>query len=470
MFSKQNACNTFFIIAIFLLSGCHYQSKHSAVGLVNAAEISQDTDSETNTQNLVLETLQPQQEFYKMTMNSAPFLPKNQKSRQIACDIQSQAEGYLSAQEVNYAQKGWEQRISHDPVYFSLPRQAGRILLIDFAQKQHVNKEDEQAVDSELAYRYLSNDNTHHDLYEPWSSSKIFAFSAAIASLREQNLGAQATIGDTYVADMITGINSYEDFGTSSGESNALATFFANIAGRDYLSSLFYDEWLNLSQEGIFFRGAYGPVAFVPSSYVWKDLNSEKSIEIQPYLDAAQDPGYLAYRCDNCGLTGNKPMTTLAQAEWLKRLAAHDRETATRHPNLTSDDISTLFYGTGHSYDDDRFAGMTLGISTMLQHAIVNAITKKDVSDPKRVLDELTNGEWRVFQKIGWGPSETRSTTENVVLAHVCLPHFQGGREFTVAAQVSVPEAKEENLPLAGKKMQALLQMSLAEYFHEPKQ
>jgi hypothetical protein len=54
-----------------------------------------------------------------------------------------------------------------------------------------------------------------------------------------------------------------------------------------------------------------------------------------------------------------------------------------------------------------------------------------------------------------------------VVLAHVCLPHFQGGREFTLAAQVAVPEANENKLSLAGKKMQALLQTSLSQYFNE---
>ncbi|WP_371193722.1 hypothetical protein [Glaciecola sp. SC05] len=403
----------------------------------------------------------PTQEFYNVVMKAAPFMPADMSEKHISCGniltLNAQSDKYLTSLEANYSDYGWEGRIAHQPTFFKASSTEGRILVIDIAQKGDA-----------LAYRYLSNDNTYNELYEPWSSSKIFAFTGAIATLRKQDLGAQAKIGDTYVADMLTGINSYENFGTASGESNALATFFANIAGREYLTGLFYDNWLKLSTPNIYFRGAYGPEAFQPSSYQWQMLDNSRSKLITPFKAATDDPGYLSYRCENCGLNGNKPMTTLSQAEWLKRLAAHDRDAITRHPNLNQDDVSTLFYGSGHSYPDGRFAGMTLGISNMLQHAIANAINGKNVSDPKAFLDNLTDGKWRVFQKIGWGPSETRSTTENVVLAHVCLPHFQGGREFTVAAQVAVPEAKEENLSQTGEKMQALLQASLTQYFNEP--
>lgn len=404
--------------------------------------------------------IDPSSAFYETVMSIAPFMPADNSSIAIGCDILKSvdvsSDEYKTSLQADYANYDWERRIAHQPKFFNSSANDGRILMIDFAEKGDA-----------LAYRYLSNDNSHQQRYEPWSSSKIFAFTAAIATLRKQGLGAQAKVGDTYVADMLTSINSYETFGSAPGDSNALATFFANVAGRDYLSALFYDEWLKMSTPHIYFRGAYGPVAFEPSNYEWQMLDENRSAIINPYLLASDDPGYLPYRCEDCGLTGNKPMTTLAQAEWLKRLALHSRDPLTQHPYITQDDISTLFYGSGHSYQDKRFAGMTLGISLMLQRAIVNAITGTEVADPKKVLDELTNGKWRVFQKIGWGPSETRTTTENVVLAHVCLPNFQGGREFTVAAQVSVPEDSENNLPLAGIKMQRLLQRSLRQYFND---
>lgn len=257
---------------------------------------------------------------------------------------------------------------------------------------------------------------------------------------------------------MITSINTYAAFGTSIDNSNALATLFANIAGRDNLSALFYDDWLKLSTPNIFFRGAYGPSAYNPNSYEWQMLDGIKRAELRPYLNAADDPGYVNYRCESCGLTGNKPMTTLAQAEFLKRLASHERDPLTQHSALEAADVKTLFYGDGNSLDNKRFAGMRAGISVMLQHAIANSIqaykgTSTSTSkSPKVILDEASKGEWRVFQKIGWGPSKTRGTTEVVVLAHVCVPYYQGGREFTVSAQVSVPNADESLLPAAGKK------------------
>lgn len=444
---------------VLMLSGCSHVNN-------NVKSTSTDSVTPLNQAEGVISTaeneerINPKLEFYQSVMIPIPFLPDDMSTRSIGCgaliktDLESN--DYRSSAQADYANYGWEQRIAHQPEYFDSSSEDGKILLIDFAQKGQ-----------DLAYRYLSNDNSHNQIYEPWSSSKIFAFTGAIATLRKQGLGAQAKIGETYVADMITSINSYNNFGTASGESNALATFFANIAGRDYLTSLFYDGWLKISNSHVYFRGAYGPVAFEPTNYQWQMLNNSKRTVIAPYLAAADDPGYRPYRCDECGLTGNKPMTTLSQAECLKRLALHTRDPQTQHPDITQDDVATLFYGVGHSYQDKRFAGMSLGISTMLQHAIVNAIIGKNVNDPKAVLDKLTDGKWRIFNKIGWGPSETRSTTENVLLAHVCLPHFQGGREFTVAAQVSVPEAKEENLSLAGRKMQALLQTSLGQFFHE---
>ncbi|WP_395340469.1 hypothetical protein PN836_016920 [Ningiella sp. W23] len=411
-----------------------------------------------------MEAASREKEFYETVMNAAPYLPSNLVSKTINCQLQAKNnERYLSSRESKSTEDGWESRISHSPEFFDIPASEGRILLIDFAQAEQNDRQN--ADTSTLKYRYLSNDNSHNDLYEPWSSSKIFAFTGALAKMRQQGLGAQAKVGETFVADMITGINSYEAFGTASGESNALATFFANLAGRDYLSALFYDEWLKLSDSKSYFRGAYGPVAFEPSSYIWQMLDEDKSTSISPFLNAADDPGYLPYRCESCGLTGNKPMTTLAQAEWLKRLATHDRDPSTAHPMLTTQDLSTLFYGSGNSYSDKRVGGMMLGISTMLHYALAEAISGESVKNPKNVLDKVSDGQWRVFQKIGWGPSETRSTTENVVLAHVCLPQFQGGREFTIAAQVAVDEAREENLPLAGQKMQVLLTKSLRKLF-----
>jgi hypothetical protein len=408
----------------------------------------------------------PSEQFFELTMNSAPFLPLDQSSTSISCSVAAQSgDTHTTSMQANYTQYDWESRVAHDWSFFQSTAQQGRILLIDIKQQ-----------DGQAAYRYLANNETHEQVYEPWSSSKIFAFTGAIAQLRYQyrdtmgtqsNL-AQGIIGEHHIADMITSINSYDPFSKADGNSNALATFFANLATRDYLSDLFYDQWLKLSAPNIYFRGAYGPTAFEPLSYTWNSPDLGISIPFEMNNIASDDTGYLPYRCENCGLTGNKPMTTLAQAEWLKRLAMHNEDPDTAHPYLKFADIETLFYGIGHSQQPEKFAGMTLGISTMLQQAIAKHLSNNNQTMTpqiaKTTLDKATKGQWRVFQKIGWGPSETRSTAENVVLAYVCLPHYQGGKSFVVAAQVAVPEAKDENVALAGEKMQALLDNSIAQY------
>jgi hypothetical protein len=419
--------------------------------------------------------------FFEQTMNPKPFLPKDTQPRKISCDLpEVNASTHLTSQEANYADYGWEQRVAHDWSFFDVPSNTsntsdtsnmGRILLIDIKQK-----------DGLPAYRYLAN-STHTQRYEPWSSSKIFAYTGAMAQLRisAKNMNAdnpikvsEGLIGEHHIADMITSINSYDPFGKADGNSNALATFFANLATRQYLTGLFYDEWLKLSTPNISFSGAYGPTAFSPSEFTWRANSSSKNqnndvIQTMPINMnniASEDPGYLPYRCDNCGLTGNKPMTTLAQAEWLKRLAMHSDDSSTAHPELTQGDVDTLFYGTGNSESNEQMAGMTLGISTMLQQAIAKTLDAQHASptSSKAILDKATNGKWRVFQKIGWGPSETRSTSENVVLAYVCLPEYKGGRAFVVAAQAAVADAKDENVALAGLKMQALLDNAIAKY------
>ena len=109
-------------------------------------------------------------------------------------------------------------------------------------------------------------------------------------------------------------------------------------------------------------------------------------------------------------------MTALAQAEWLKRLATHDRVLETRHPGLMHEDIQTLFYGA------DGKGGMMAGISQMLHNALAAAIEPNSNDLPVDILNRNTPGQWRVFHNIVWGPSETRGAGENVVLSRVCLP------------------------------------------------
>ncbi|WP_438862460.1 hypothetical protein [Neptunicella sp.] len=401
------------------------------------------------------EAEQSVKQFYQQVMNAEALMPADLSDAFISCpvthinNIDRQAQYKTSAQ-VDYQQTGWEQRISADWQYFSPNQQQGKVLVIDFGMTE-----------KGLGYRYLANDNSQDQLYEPWSSSKIMAFTAAVGKAREQGVGAMSKAGETPLADLITSINSYAPFGQADGNSNGIATYFLNVAGRDRATALLHDDWLKLANPAIRFRGAYEVELFKPSVPVWQSLESANTANMPELFNNSDDPGYQSYRCDECGLTGNKPMTTLAQAEWLKRLASYERDAATRQPGLTAKDVEVLFYGTGHTDKNHQVGGMMQGISSMLQHALADAIAGKAVADPKTVLDNATNGQWRVWQKIGWGPSETRGMGENVVLAHVCLPGFQGGREFTVAAQAAYPGEDDSAVSHAGMKIQSILNSAM---------
>ncbi|WP_240612813.1 hypothetical protein [Alteromonas flava] len=382
--------------------------------------------------------------FYQNSMNVPPLIAANTNINVNSCNPREPANShaYLSSAEVNYNQPSWTQRVAANREWFSNTNNLGRLLVIDYATKD----------ESTLAFRYLSN-GREHELYEPWSSSKIFAYTGAVAKLREQGIGATGSIGNVSIADLITSINSYEPTGNAPGDSNAIATFFANIAGRNFLTELFHERWLLLENPAIQFRGAYGSHAFIPPKEQWRYGNN--AVSLAPYLNATEDPGYQTYRCEDCGLTGNKAMSALAQAEWLKRLATHARVSTTRHPRLEQEDINILFYGA------DGLGGMMAGISRMMADAIAQAIEPINTGESKNVLDSATQGQWRIFQKIGWGPSETRRAGEVVMLAHVCLPYYQGGREFTLAAQTAQSGNGELFVGYAGIKMQHLLNRSM---------
>lgn len=394
--------------------------------------------------------------FHRNVMKTPPVLPAHRDDRYISCPTGEPETGhppYRSARQVDYGRAGWEERVAADWDFFDVSPELGKVLVID-----------SRLQGDSLAFRYLAN-GTRDDLYEPWSSSKVMAFTAAMARAREFGVGADASVGGFPIADLISSVHSYAPFGPADGNSNAIATWMLNVAGREFATSLFHDNWLRLVTPQVRIRGAYGSEAFDPETQTWTGAGSQAVVPA--FRDSSDDPGYQPYACEQCGLTGNKPMTTLAQAEWLKRLATHRQVAETRHPGLTDEDVRVLFYGR-RADREHPVGGMMAGIGRMLTRALTIAMGANGDADPKRVLDDATGGRWRVWQKIGWGPSETRGTAENVVLAHVCLPGFQGGRQFTVAAQASVPGNTEENVAVAGRRMQQVLAGALSRLLNAP--
>ncbi|WP_299080318.1 hypothetical protein [uncultured Paraglaciecola sp.] len=404
------------------------------------------------------------QVYYDKVMGAEPYLPANISDSFISCPLSTSSsrvidKDYRTSQQVNYQDANWEQRIASDWDSFDVAADQGRVLVIDFHQSRQG-----------LAYRYLANAQTQDQLYEPWSSSKIMAFTAAVAKARQKGVGATSLAGDTPLADLITSIHSYQPFGAADGNSNAIATYFLNTVGRDKATALFHNGWLQLANPLVRFRGSYAVKVFKPRSAIWQSTISANKVTMPELEKGSDDPGYQSYRCEDCGLTGNKPMTTLAQAEWLKRLASHERDELTRQPHIQASDIEVLFYGTGHSDPQHQVGGMLQGIGLMLSRAVAKAISGLPMNAPKAVLDKMTQGKWRIWQKSGSGPSETRGTGESVVLAHVCLPDYQGGREFTLAAQTSVVGEGESSVGQAGMKMQALLNQAMGQLLSQNNQ
>lgn len=390
--------------------------------------------------------------YYEQIMGAAPLQPTHAEQRWHACapTVASSDERYKTVAESGIT-AGWVERSAHDWQHFDASTDDGKVLVIDYAQKG-----------DELAFRYLANADTHDDLYEPWSSSKIMAYAGAMSLLSDNFAQSDTHVGEVKLADLITSVHSYEPSGGADGNSNAIAYYFANVAGRDYLTALFHDAWLNIGQPQVKFRGAYGPSAFAPSDTYWRTPSRSVSAQI---VARDNDAGSLSYRCEGCGLTGNKPMTTLASAEFLKRLATHKRVPETRMPGLSDDAVMMLFYGPGHSENSANAGGMMAGASLTPHRAVAQALQAEypelEGLNVQETLDRATNGNWRIFHKLGAGPSETRGTSEVVALAHICLPLADGTREFTVAAQASVADDTEANVGHAGKKLETLLRRTV---------
>jgi hypothetical protein len=392
----------------------------------------------------------------KALMSGGALLPSDLSDKSISCPVTqatAATENYMSSAQVDYSKYGWEERIAHDWEYFFVKPSEGKIQVID------IKKQNNQYV-----YKYLSN-GTQDDLFEPWSSSKVMAITAAMAKARSSGLKGLTKAGSVPFSDLVTSIHSYSDFGQSKASSNAIATYFINLVGRQKLTNYFSDGWLKLANQKVRIRGGYGEAPYRPVPNLWFANSHPAGLKLKGFESGEQDPLAQSYRCEECGLTGNKPQTTLAMAEWLKRLALHDRDQVTNFPNLALSDVEMLFYGHGHSQSDEKVGGMMKGIGQGLAYAIAETIAGENQQNPKKYLDDLTQGQWRIWQKVGWGPSETRGAAEYVLLAHVCLPHFQGGKEFTISAQVGIDGATEADEAKVGMKMQSLLSKSIRQYF-----
>lgn len=341
---------------------------------------------------------------------------------------------YLNSFQTNYSQKAWEERISYD--FEALSQE---VPLIRDDNQPYKNDDgvwvlaiDIKRIDGVPHYLYLGNANRQEIPYEPWSSVKILAASAAISKARQSSsglVGADAYVGEYNISDIITTAMSYRASGNVNTTSNEASNFLIRSATESYATSLITD-WLKVSDNSKFF-GKFGKPIFDPQTPTW--INENSSVDL-PY--------------DYYSRRDQKEMSLLTIGEWVKRLAVSSSDPNTMMPYLTPNDHERLFYG---NPETSALGGAHKGTSIYIQKALTGLETLGHNSNPysnrnllaKETLDNLAGKNWRIFLKNGAGPSISRTRGEVTLASYVCLPELDGGREFVIVARSSIKD--EEN-------------------------
>jgi len=260
-------------------------------------------------------------------------------------------------------------------------------------------------------FRWLGTPR-HATPVQPWSSTKWLAAANAAARLRVltgYRLGLDARVDGVPLGDLVTAIHQYDERRFAS---NALSRWFHDVGGRPRAREL-VQTWLGRpSTES--FGGNYGaPSALLP--YVV--TNDARSIPITP--DSTS--GYV------------NQLSTDALADALRRVALHrEIRAGERMPALQWADVETLLYGAARPvwYREGTAGGMQADTAIYVQQAF-------DVA----AVERRSAGRWRVFGKLGYGPSRGG---EFVHVAYACLPELDAtgapipdrGKEFVIATHL----------------------------------
>jgi hypothetical protein len=223
-------------------------------------------------------------------------------------------------------------------------------------------------------YRYLSN-GTQDVAFEPLSSTKFMAVANAATRIRSTSNGAiglDASVDGVPVGDLVSVITSYQEGQYSS---NGLARYFHDVGGRTHANALIHD-WLHRPASETF-GGNYG----APSAALGFTFESAAgAVSVTPDLSGA----YANH------------LSTSTMAEFLKRLALHREDAATRLPGIQWKDLEVLFYGAESSelFKGQALGGMSADTAIYVQQAMNMA-----------ALEQRAHGRWRIFSKLGFGPS-----------------------------------------------------------------
>lgn len=266
-------------------------------------------------------------------------------------------------------------------------------------------------VEGEAHVRWLGSPR-HAEPVQPWSSTKWLAVASAGARMRASSryrVGLDASVSGIPLGDLVTVIHQYDERRYTS---NGLARWFLDVGGRARANDLVHG-WLGRPASESY-GGNYGaPSAALPYSFV----SGAESLSVSPDRTA--------------GPANQLSMDALADS--LRRVALH-REVlpAERLPGLQWADVQVLLYGAERSawYEPAQPGGMQADTAIYVQQAL-------DVA----ALERRSLGRWRIFGKLGFGPSRGG---EFVHVAYACLPTLDDdgrpipdrGQEFVIATQL----------------------------------
>lgn len=268
---------------------------------------------------------------------------------------------------------------------------------------------------------YCAGNHSRDDAFETWSSSKIFAIANGAGRLRSNETNCHNDVfgltsnttgknGITPLADLATIICSYDK--TKGYSSNSLASYFHDLGWREELFDLINSNWIGATVQTL--GGNYGEPT--PDDLLFKINNLDQS------CNADKDPWPNVY---------SNTISSLTAAELTRRIALHrEIKVSLRFPGLLDVDAINLLNGAEKSsfFPNQVNGGMSTDTSIFVQSSL----------DMKKV-EADSNGEWRIYSKLGNGWSSSRGRGEIVNNAYVCLPQENGqGLEFTINVRGSV--------------------------------
>jgi hypothetical protein len=251
-------------------------------------------------------------------------------------------------------------------------------------------------VDGVPYYRYLSN-GQHSKILEMWSSSKFLGILNASEALRYESegaLGLDSSIDGIPVGDLVSVVHNYDERNYSS---NGLMSWFHDVGGREFANQILHQRWLNRPETEVF--GA---------NYGAKSANLGFTF--------SGEAGEVKINPDQGWIKSNK-LSTLTLAEALKRVVLYRENPATNLELSNWTDIKVLLYGAQRSiwYDELTPQGMEGDISIYMQESV-------DIHE----LERKTQGQWRIFSKLGLGFSRGG---ELVHTDYACFPSFDDNGE-----------------------------------------